>query len=404
MYVRMSDFQYCLFFKGRYVVCLRAFKLLIYLIALQSYARLSRTQFITPQKIMDFSNENLRFYIFTAWKQGTRALQILRDLKSVYGAKCTTHKTILKWIGKFKRGQTELKDKVRCGRPNVTVNERNIARVEKAIRDSPNITIRALATMLGLSTKGIHTIIHNHLGLRKVCAKWVPHKLSAEQKAKRVRICTELLAEYGENGAKRVTDIITGDESWFYYYGIPNKLKNMQWIADGESRPTILRPSFRSRKRMVTPFFMHSGPIFVDMLPTKQTFTSKHYVEKVLPKVVEQLRKRYGARGISRIVLLHDNASPHTSKLTRDYLESQKIKVLAHPPYSPDLAPCDFWLFPLVKNKLAGRKFARPENLARAIGAVLKSIPQKDYRKCFSDWIERLNRCVSAGGEYFEGM
>jgi histone-lysine N-methyltransferase SETMAR len=56
-------------------------------------------------------------------------------------------------------------------------------------------------------------------------------------------------------------------------------------------------------------------------------------------------------------MLLHDNASSHKATIVREYLKQEQVVELPHPPYSPDLAPCDFFLFPSLKNNLAGRKY-----------------------------------------------
>ena len=55
--------------------------------------------------------------------------------------------------------------------------------------------------------------------------------------------------------------------------------------------------------------------------------------------------------------LLHDNASSHKCEVVKSFLASEKVKVLNHPPYSPDLSPCDFFLFPRLKKKLSGNKY-----------------------------------------------
>ena len=97
--------------------------------------------------------------------------------------------------------------------------------------------------------------------------------------------------------------------------------------------------------------------------------------------------------------LLHDNALSHKVAIVREYLKEEKVVELPHPPYSPDLAPCDFFLFPRLKRKYQTRK-----NLSSAIFQCLNSIPRKDYENAFENWIKRLKLCVSHGGEYFEGL
>ena len=88
--------------------------------------------------------------------------------------------------------------------------------------------------------------------------------------------------------------------------------------------------------------------------------------------------------------------------LKETYLKQEKVVELLHPPYSPDLAPCDFFLFPRLKKHLAGRKYQTRKNLGSAIFQCLNSIPRKDYENAFENWIKRLKLCVSHGGEYFE--
>ena len=73
------------------------------------------------------------------------------------------------------------------------------------------------------------------------------------------------------------------------------------------------------------------------------------------------MKKYYGKRrpktGIRNICLIHDNAPAHKSKIVQDYLRLESIKQLPHPPYSPDLSPCDCFFFPRLKKMLSGRRY-----------------------------------------------
>ena len=86
------------------------------------------------------------------------------------------------------------------------------------IIENRHITISMLSTTLGTSVGCIETILKDHLLLRKICAKWVPHKLTKHQKNERVRIQKEILAMFPPHGRKRLSDVITGDESWLNFY------------------------------------------------------------------------------------------------------------------------------------------------------------------------------------------
>jgi len=94
-------------------------------------------------------------------------------------------------------------------------------------------------------------------------------------------------------------------------------------------------------------------------------------------------------------MLLHTNT---------EYLEEEKIILLPHPPYSPDLAPCDFFLFPRIKRELKNQHFDHIENLACAIQAITDGITKEGYQKSFENWKIRLQKCIDNDGNYFEGM
>ena len=73
-----------------------------------------------------------------------------------------------------------------------------------------------------------------------------------------------------------------------------------------------------------------------------------------------------------------------------------------HPPYSPDIAQCDFWLFRKLKDNLSGREFEDRLSLGWAIFRYLEDISKDGNRKTFENWIKRLNSVVEYKGDYFE--
>ena len=75
------------------------------------------------------------------------------------------------------------------------------------------------------------------------------------------------------------------------------------------------------------------------------------------------------------------------------------IKTVPHPPYSPDLAPCDFWLFP----KLRGYRYETIVEMKDAVTKVIDTLTQEDFHGAFQMLLERSNKCIAAGGDYFEG-
>ena len=75
------------------------------------------------------------------------------------------------------------------------------------------------------------------------------------------------------------------------------------------------------------------------------------------------------------------------------------IKTVPHPPYSPDLAPCDFWLFP----KLRRCRYVTIEDMKEAVTKVIDTLTQEDFHRAFQKLLELYNKCIAAGGDYFEG-
>ena len=75
------------------------------------------------------------------------------------------------------------------------------------------------------------------------------------------------------------------------------------------------------------------------------------------------------------------------------------IKTVPHPPYSPHLAPCDFWLF----LKLRGYQYETIEEMKEGTTKIADTLTQKDYHGTFQKLLERYKKCLAAGGDYFEG-
>ena len=95
-----------------------------------------------------------------------------------------------------------------------------------------------------------------------------------------------------------------------------------------------------------------------------------------------------------------DNAPVHNSILVTDYLTKMGIKIVPQPPYRPDLAPCDFLLFP----KLRGcRRYETIEEMKEAVTKVIDTLTQEDFHGAFHKLLERYKKCITAGGDDFEG-
>ena len=154
------------------------------------------------------------------------------------------------------------------------------------------------------------------------------------------------------------------------------------------------------KKVMYVIFFTNQGPAIQIAVPKGKSVNARFYKGNVLHKLKKYFLSRRPATGFRGVRLLQDNASSHKAAIVREYLKQEKVVELPHPPYFPDLGPCDSRL----KKHLAGRKYQTRKNLGSAIFQCLSSIPRKDYENAFKTWNKRLELCLSHGGEYFEGL
>ena len=108
----------------------------------------------------------------------------------------------------------------------------------------------------------------------------------------------------------------------------------------------------------------------------------------------------WGFKGVQEEILgqwhFHqDNAPVHNFILVTYYLTKMGIKTVLHRPYSPDLAPCDFWLFP----KLRGCRYETIEEMKEAVMEVIDTLTQEDFYGAFQKLLEQYNKCIAAGGD-----
>ena len=148
-----------------------------------------------------------------------------------------------------------------------------------------------------------------------------------------------------------------------------------------------------------TIFFNSSGPVVQVPCPSGHTVTGRFYKKSVLKKVKEFYNKKRPSKRWSGVHLLHDNASSHKCEVVKSFLASEKVKVLNHLSYSPDLSPCDFFLFPRLKKMPSGNQYTSRSSLGSAIYQCLQQIPKEDHLSAFLRLGKKVAKmCFSKGG------
>lgn len=349
---------------------------------------------------MEQRNIEQRYAIKFCVKLGDSVMETYDKLVKVFGDEALSRAQVFRWHKNFKNGRESVGDEPRSGRPVEARTDNNVQRVRTLVHQDRRLTVRILADELNLKRETVRKILTDDLSMKKLCAKMVPKNLSAEQKHVRMSISQDCL-EQVEADPTLLDRVITGDESWYFQYDPETKRQSQQWLSPGAARPKKARMSKSKVKTMMICFFDSKGIVHKEFVPPGQTVNQHFYL-----KVLDRLRKR-----VIRVrpeiaktwILHHDNAPCHRAFSVSRFLASKNIAVLPQAPYSPDMSPCDFFLFPQTKLAVKGTHFESITDIQNAVTRVLQDIPVEAFQKCYESWKKRWNQCIVVGGEYFEG-
>jgi len=104
-------------------------------------------------------------------------------------------------------------------------------------------------------------------------------------------------------------------------------------------------------------FWDQDGILLTDCLPKDQTINAEYY-SSLLVQLKDILKEKRRGKITKGVLFLHDNAPAHRALAIQKKLAYLGFQCLNYPPYSPDLAPSDYHLFPGLKKQLKGRHFS----------------------------------------------
>ena len=230
--------------------------------------------------------------------------------------------------------------------------------------------------------------------------KFVPCLLKNDQRDHQVQVCTELQKAVRHN-PNFLSRVINGDESWPYNYDLETKQQSSQWKTPSSPQPKKARQVHSNADLFF--FFLIRGIVHEEFVPPGQTVNGKFYCE-VLRRMRENVRHKWPEMCKNGDWLLHhDNAPTHTLLFVREFLTKNNMTTVPHSAYSPDLAPCAFYVFPKKKFQLKGRHFVSIEEIQAKSQQVLNTLTVADFNECFQKWQNNWDRCIQAQGDYLEG-
>ena len=280
------------------------------------------------QKI-ELNREHFRAIIVYNFRRGLTQQQYIDELNSIFGDEAPSRTSGYWWNGEFNRGRSSLQDEFRKGRPKSVVVPDTFDTVRQLILQDRHMTYRKIETALGISGTSIHSILHDHWTVKKICSRWIdPTQFVNRSKKSRV--------DWSKGNAPKIRSrcLETCRDRWLmsiYACKPESKQQTTIWVFQNKQNPTKVARTRSTSKQVIACFFGKTGYVAIVPLEQRRTVNSKWYTTICLPVVFQEIRKTNRRR---RITLHHDNASSHTSAQTTAFLSAQNIDLMNHPLYT----------------------------------------------------------------------
>jgi len=233
--------------------------------------------------------------------------------------------------------------------------------------------------------------------------KWVPHELNERQQENRKTTCEMLHARYKRKSF--LHRIVTGDEKWIYF---ENPKRKRSWVTvkimgPGEPLTSTAKSNHYGRKTMLCVWWDQKGMIYYELLKPGETINTERYQQQMinLNQALCEKRLKYQKRQ-HKVILLHDNAPSHITKLVKEMIEAFGWEILSHAANSSDLAPSDYHLFASMGHAFAQQRFTSYEDVRKWLDDWFGSKEQQFFWRDIHKLSNRWKKCIATNGQYFE--
>jgi histone-lysine N-methyltransferase SETMAR len=290
------------------------------------------------------------------------------------------------WVRKSRDsgGNVDMNDQPQCGRP-VTAN--HYVNRQK----SRTYTQKSKHYSESHSRKAEHWFSPAGFAHKKVCAQWMPCQLMPEMKTGRLETRQQLLSGHKGKNNDFLYSTLTGHKSWLHHYDpeLKSQILNYRHPTSPRKKKSMTQPS--TGKCMLTVFLGLHRHHSLEYMVQGMIINSKTYV--IDPKEAETMNKSHLSEK-KPTLLQHDNARSHTHAATSAAVESIGFEIVPHPPYRPDLALSDFWLFTALKKHLKSNHFRCDNEVQAATAKWFCEQPDKFYTNGFKKLVQHSQCCV----------
>ena len=247
-----------------------------------------------------------RYAIFYEWKlfdpEHDKQADVVRRLERAFGPDAPSKVTVCRYFKRFSEGDESVEDRPRSRRPVEFDYDKLIALVEEDNRLSTADIAARLACSYNTAAVHLET-----LGLVRKLGRWIPHKLTTDQRVTRVAISQHLLSQIPSK--EFLESIITGDETWVKY---SNPVRKGQLVGRYEQPEPEPKGDMHPKKQMLSAWWDSKGLIYWELLKPGTTVTAEVYSAQ-LHRLRDAINLERPGRG--KIRLQHDNAKPHVSAM-----------------------------------------------------------------------------------------
>ncbi|KAJ4430148.1 hypothetical protein ANN_22358 [Periplaneta americana] len=294
-----------------------------------------------------FTKLEQRSWIKIEVTRGRSAQECFQGLREACADAALPYRTVAQWVKTFREGRHAVQDNLRTGRSRV---DDNIVQLLASLLDADRRwTARELAAEVG--------------------GFGYPMKFPRFNNGTTMQSHRPCWTSTKEKMTAFLDESLLWTKPGLAHTNQPNlKRQSNEWKHPGSSRPKKVHPTQSAVKVMFIVAYDTDGVILHHAVLPRQTANADYYCRFLQHHLLPALRRKRRHLVVQNPIILHDNARSHTAAAVKDLLRRWHWEILEHPPYSPDMSPCDYDLFAKMKEPLRGTRYNTRDELIRGIG------------------------------------